>query len=193
VIQILAIDLGTDTLPALALGAEKPDPAVMLRPPRPRSERMLSWSLLMRVYLFLGPLEAVAVMAVFFYVLQGGGWEFGTALGVKDHLYLQATTACLAAIVVMQVVNIFLCRHPQQSVFSPVLRRNNLIAYGIAFELTLLLLIVYTPLGNTLFGTAPLTSDVWWFLVPFGFGLLVLEEGRKAVVRWMEGAVPNRS
>ncbi len=192
VMQILAIDLGTDTLPALALGAEKPDPTVMQRPPRPRGEPMLGWRLLMRVYLFLGPIEAVAVMAVFFFVLQGGGWAFGTALGVKDHLYLQATTACLAAIVVMQVINIFLCRHPQQSAFSRTLRRNDLIVYGIVFELSLLLLIVYTPLGNLLFGTAPLAANVWWFLVPFGLGLLVLEEGRKAVVRWMEGRGTER-
>jgi sodium/potassium-transporting ATPase subunit alpha len=43
IIQILAVDLGTDMLPALALGAEKPDPGVMHRPPRARNERLLSW------------------------------------------------------------------------------------------------------------------------------------------------------
>jgi sodium/potassium-transporting ATPase subunit alpha len=52
IIQILAVDLGTDMLPALALGAEKPDPAVMQRPPRARGERLLSWGLLARAYLF---------------------------------------------------------------------------------------------------------------------------------------------
>ena len=48
IIQILAVDLGTDMLPALALGAEKPDPAVMQRPPRARNERLLSWGVIAR-------------------------------------------------------------------------------------------------------------------------------------------------
>ncbi len=186
IIQILAVDLGTDMLPALALGAEKPDPDVMRRPPRPRSERLLNGGLLARAYLFLGPLEAVAGMAAFFFVLQGGGWQYGTALGFHDHLYLQATTACLSAIIAMQVVNVFLCRHPALSAFSRGHRFNSMIVYGIGFELLLLLLIVYTPWGNALFGTAPLAAEVWLFIVPFGLGMLLLEEGRKAVVRRKE-------
>ncbi|BBI98542.1 ATPase [Ferrigenium kumadai] len=185
VIQILAIDLGTDTLPALALGAEKPDRDIMLRPPRLPSERLLSWGLLLRVYLFLGLLEAVAGMAAFFFVLHSGGWQFGSALGAHDNLYLQGTTACLSAIVVMQMVNIFLCRHPSLSAFSRGHRFNRMIVYGIVFELVLISLIVYTPWGNALFGTAPLAAEVWLFLVPFGIGLLLLEEGRKALVRGM--------
>jgi potassium/sodium efflux P-type ATPase len=183
VIQILAIDLGTDTLPALALGAEKPDPGIMRRPPRPSSERLLSWGLLMRVYLFLGLLEAAAGMAAFFFVMYGGGWQFGNQLGSHDKLYLQGTAACLSAIVMMQVVNIFLCRHPVLSAFSRGHRRNPLIAYGIIFELVLLLLIDYTPWGNALFGTAPLGIEVWMFMIPFGLGMWLLEEVRKAVVR----------
>ncbi len=184
VIQILAIDLGTDTLPALALGAEKPDPGIMRRPPRTSSERLLSWGMLMRVYLFLGLLEAAAAMAAFFFVLYGGGWQFGEALGQHDSLYFQGTAACLSAIVMMQVVNIFLCRHPVLSAFSRGHRRNPLIVYGIIFELVLLLLIVYTPWGNALFGTAPLVVGVWLFILPFGLGMWLLEEARKALVRW---------
>ncbi|MDE2310653.1 MAG: cation transporting ATPase C-terminal domain-containing protein, partial [Betaproteobacteria bacterium] len=179
----LAVDLGTDMLPALALGAEKPDPDTMRRPPRPRSERLLNWGLLLRAYLFLGPLEAIAGMAAFFFVLHGGAWQFGKVLGHHDNLYLQATTACLSAIIAMQVANVFLCRHPAMSIFSRGHRRNRLIGYGIAFELLLLLLIDYTPWGNMLFGTAPLAVNVWLFIVPFGVGMSLLEELRKAVVR----------
>jgi magnesium-transporting ATPase (P-type) len=183
IIQILAVDLGTDMLPALALGTEKPDPDTMRRPPRPRDERLLSWPLLARAYLFLGPLEAVAGMAAFFFVLHGAGWQFGSELGLRDHLYLQATTACLSAIIAMQMVNVLLCRHPTTSAFSRGHRLNHMIVYGIAFELVLLLLIVYTPWGNALFGTAPLGWAVWLFILPFALGFLLLEEGRKAVVR----------
>ena len=80
VIQILAIDLGTDMLPALALGAERPHADVMHRPPRPRQERLLNGKLLARAYLFLGPLEALAAMLLFFYVLDAGGWQYGQPL-----------------------------------------------------------------------------------------------------------------
>lgn len=183
VIQILAIDLGTDTLPALALGAEKPDPDTMARPPRQPSERLLSMGMMMRVYLFLGPIEAAAAMAAYFFVLHGGGWQFGSMSGLHDHLYLQATTACFSAIIVMQVVNIFLCRHPALSVFSRVHRRNSLIAYGIVFELALLMLIDYTPWGNALFGTAPIGGVVWLYILLFMPAMLLAEEARKWVVR----------
>jgi magnesium-transporting ATPase (P-type) len=185
VIQILAVDLGTDTLPALALGAEKPDPGTMQRPPRLRNERLLNWGLLMRVYLFLGLLEAAVAMAAFFFVLYGGGWQYGSELGNHDRLYLQATTACLSAIVMMQIVNIFLCRHPVMSIFSHGQPRNRLIWYGIGFELVLLLLIAYTPLGNALFGTAPFGTNVWLFIISFAPGMLLLEELRKLIVRRM--------
>lgn len=183
VIQILAIDLGTDTLPALALGAEKPDRDVMLRPPRPRNESLLSIGMMMRVYLFLGPIEAMAAMAAFFYVLHSGGWQLGMQFSSHESLYLQATTACLSAIIAMQVVNIFLCRHPSLSAFSR--SRNNMIAYGIIFELSLLLLIDYTPWGNAIFGTAPIGFNVWLYIALFMPLMLLLEELRKVLARKM--------
>ena len=186
VIQILALDLGTETLPALALGVERPDRHIMRKPPRPRNERLLSGSMLLRIYLFLGLLEGGVAMTAFFYVLHSGGWQHGQMPGLHDSLYLQATTACFSAIVLMQVVNIFLCRHPILSAFSRDLRSNRLIFYGIVFELVMMLLIDYTALGNSLFGTAPLGMEVWLFIVPFGVGMWLLEELRKAVVRGME-------
>jgi magnesium-transporting ATPase (P-type) len=152
VVQILAVDLGTNMLPALALGAEAPRHDVMQRPPRARSERLLSWPLLLRAYLFLGLLEAAAAMAAFFYVLHDGEWRYGQPLAADSTLYLQATTACLSTIIVMQVMNVFLCRHPRESVFRFPWLGNRLLLLGIALEITLILLIVYAPLGNSLFG-----------------------------------------
>ena len=183
IIQILAVDLGTDMLPALALGAEKPDPGVMLRPPRARSERLLSWGLIARAYLFLGVLEAAAAMAVFFIVLDGAGWRYGEVLARTDPLYLQATTACLATIVMMQVVNVFLCRHPRRSALSFGLFGNPLILLGIAVELLLMLFIAYTPSGNWLFGTAPLGAGVWLLALAGALLMGGLEELRKAWLR----------
>ncbi len=183
IIQILAVDLGTDMLPALALGAEKPDTQGMQAPPRSRTARLLDWPLLARAYLFLGIMEAIAAMAAFFFVMKSGGWEYGQTAGTGDPLYLEATTACLSAIVVMQIVNVFLCRHPRESVFAVRLFDNPLIFWGIAVELALILVIAYTPWGNVIFGTAPIGAAVWIYVLPFAAVMLVLEEGRKAVVR----------
>ena len=182
VIQILAVDLGTDMLPALGLGVEKPEPGIMARPPRAQHERLLDWGLLARAYLFLGLLEATAAMAAFFFVLHRSDWTGGT-LAHTDPLYLQATTATLAAIIVMQIVNVFLCRSPTRSVLGTSPLTNRLILAGIALEIGLLLTITYTPWGNRIFGTAPLDATTWLYLLPFAAAMLGLEELRKWLLR----------
>lgn len=183
IIQILAVDLGTDMVPALGLGTEPPEARVMQRPPRPRTERLLSWPLLLRAYAWLGVLESIAAMAAFFFVLGAGGWYYGQPLAASDPLYLQATTACLSAIIVMQVVNVFLCRSEREPLIAAGLMRNRLILLGIAVEIGLILLIDYTPLGNRLFGTAAIPLAAWLYMLPFAAGMLGLEEARKWITR----------
>jgi magnesium-transporting ATPase (P-type) len=178
-IQALSIDMGSDTLAALGLGVERPDPQIMRRPPRPRGERLMNWPLAFRAYLFLGLIEAAAAMAAFFFVLDGAGWKYGQNLSAQDPVYLQATTACLSAIILMQIVNVFLCRSATRSVFSTGLRGNALIVLGVISEILILLLINYTSWGNSLLATAPIGMEVWGFVIPFAAGMLVLEELRK--------------
>jgi magnesium-transporting ATPase (P-type) len=184
IIQILAVDLGTDMLPALALGAEPPSTQVMKRPPRARNQRLLDAGLLARAYGFLGMLEAAAAMAAFFFVLVSAGWSYGQRISVGDRLfpaYLQATTACLSAIVAMQFVNVFLCRSDRESALTMRVTANRWLLFGISVELLLILAIDYTPWGNLLFGAAPIGWRVWAFILPFAVGMLVLEELRKGV------------
>ncbi|MDP1771139.1 MAG: cation-transporting P-type ATPase [Methylobacter sp.] len=186
IIQILAVDLGTDMLPALGLGAARPEPGSMNRPPRSRNERLLDWRLLLRAYLFLGLLEAVVSMAAYFFVLHSGDWRWGESLGSQDPLYLKATTACLSAIIVTQIVNVFLCKTPGRSVFGAGLFDNRIILWGIALEIVLILAIDYTAWGNMVFGTLPIAPEVWLFILPFALAMLLVEELRKfAVVRLM--------
>jgi magnesium-transporting ATPase (P-type) len=155
----------------------------MQEPPRSSQERLIDGPLLLRSYLFLGLLEAAAAMAAFFFVLRGGGWSQGQQLPWDDPLYLQATTACLSAIILMQVANVFLCRGERASALSFGLCSNPLILAGILTELVLLALIAYTPVGNRLFATAPIPGPVWLFVLPFAVGMLALEELRKALAR----------
>jgi calcium-translocating P-type ATPase len=186
IIQILAVDLGTDMLPALGLGAEKPGPDIMNTPPRRRDQRLLEGALLARAYLFLGLMQAAAAMAAFGFVLHAGGWQPGQSLATNDPLYLQSTTACLSAIVVMQVANVFLCRSERRSLFFRGMFANKLLLAGVATEIVLILLIAYTPWGNALFGTAPLPLSVWLFILPFAVGMTALEELRKWIFRRFE-------
>jgi magnesium-transporting ATPase (P-type) len=183
IIQILAVDLGTDMVPALALGAERPNPQGMTRPPRPTNERLLNFPLIARAYLWLGLMQAAAAMSAFFFVLHRGGWSYGQTLAPRNPVYLQATTACLSAIVVMQVVNVFLCRSRRESVSKFGLFTNPLILWGIAVEIGIILLVDYTPWGNAVFRTAPISAAAWLFVMPFGLAMLALEELRKWLLR----------
>lgn len=182
-VQALAVDMGTDSLTALGLGVERGSPRLMTQPPRRRGERLLNAAVALRAYLFLGLYEAAAVLAVFFQVLASGGWTYGTPLGADALLYRQATTASFATIVVLQGVNVFLCRSAVRSVLSTGLGGNPLIVAGVALEAALLVLIVFTPWGNGLFGTAPLPATAWLNLLPWAVGMLAVEELRKLAVR----------
>ncbi len=183
IMQILAVDLGTDMLPALALGAEKPTGGLMKQPPRDPRERLLNLKLLSRAYLFLGPIEAAAGLFGFFYVLKSGDWQWGEMLPANNLLYMQATTACLTAIIVTQIANVFACRSFRESVFSIGLFSNRLIFIGIAFEIALQLFIVYHPWGNKIFSTSPIPVTVWLVLIPFAVILFAAEEMRKFLAK----------
>jgi sodium/potassium-transporting ATPase subunit alpha len=109
--------------------------------------------------------------------------QYGENLAAQGPVYLQATTACLSTIIVMQVVNVFLCRSAARSVFSTGLLGNALIILGVMWEIAILLLINYTPWGNALLGTAPIDEEIWVFVIPFAAGMLILEELRKWFAR----------
>jgi magnesium-transporting ATPase (P-type) len=85
--QILAVDLGTDLLPALALGAEAPEPDVMRRPPRSRRERLLNLPTLLRAYGWLGMIEAALSLGGFFFAYWLTGWRRGEPMERGDTEY----------------------------------------------------------------------------------------------------------
>ncbi len=124
-----------------------------------------------------------AGMFGFFYVLKPGGWQWGELLPAGNQLYMQATTACLTAIIITQIANIFACRSDRESVFSLGFFTNRLIFLGIATEILLQLFIVYHPWGNRIFSTSPISLHIWLVLLPFAFLLFFAEEARKLAVR----------
>jgi magnesium-transporting ATPase (P-type) len=188
VMQILAVDLGTDLLPALALGTEPPEPGVMTRPPRPRSARLLDGPTLLRAYGWLGLIEGALCLAAFFFAYGLTGWRPGAPLAGTGVPYATATTMSLAGIVACQIGNVFACRSTHRSSRRLGFSTNRMLLAGIGVEIALLALIVYTPPLASIFGLAPLGLAHWAFLAPFAPLLLALEEARKALgARRIEG------
>ena len=184
VMQILAVDLGTDLLPALALGMESPEPDVMRRRPRARSQRLLDRTTLLRAYGWLGPLEAVLSLAGYFFAFWLAGWRPGTTLADSGTVYLTATTMSLAGIVASQVGNAFACRSLHESIWHAGLGGNRTLLIGIGVEIGLLLALVYVGPLASVFGLAPLTLPHWLMLATFAPLLLAMEEARKALGRF---------
>ena len=183
IMQILAVDLGTDLLPALALGSERPQGGVMTRPPRRRAERLLNLPTLLRGYAWLGMLEAVLSLSGYLIVLWLAGWHSGLALESSNPVYMTATTMTLAGIVACQIGNAFACRSESESIWRLGFSTNRMLLAGIAIEILLLLTLIYVPPLRTVFGLAPLAPAHWLLLMTFGPLLLLFEECRKALKR----------
>jgi len=179
VLQILAIDLGTNVLPALALGAERPHAGIMKMPPRPRSERLMNRSLILRAYGFLGLIEGLVALGAFFWFLLSQGWNLGEPLDWSSPLYRQATTVTFAGIVTGQIANAFACLSERLSVTQLGWRDNPLLLWGIGSEIALLLFFIYTPWGHALLSTAAFPLWIWPILMVGALLLLLAEESRK--------------
>jgi calcium-translocating P-type ATPase len=171
VLQILAVDLGTDLLPALGLGADPPEDDVMNRPPRRRDQPLLDRPLLRQAYLFLGLLEGS--LAMLGYALTW--WSHGVGLSqlrslapaLLHHqagaeliaLQHQASAVALGSIVFAQAGTALACRGGKR------LRANTLLWLGIATELIAFVVLQgWPPLART-FQMAPIPSELWWWLL----------------------------
>ena len=184
VLQILAIDLGTETLPALALGREPAEPGSMSHPPRPRGAGVIDRGLLTQAWLLLGGISAVLVMGGFFFTLLRAGWHPGDPTGAGaplHHAYLQATTTTFAGIVSCQIGTAFAARTDRASLFTVGIRTNPLLLWGIAFELVFSGAVVYAPVLQHVFGTTALGLPELAVLVPFP----LIVWGADELVRWI--------
>jgi magnesium-transporting ATPase (P-type) len=183
VMQVLAIDLGTNQLPAMALGAERAEPGTMSRAPRPRSEHLLNWEVGKRIVFAFGPLEAVAALGSFLLAYVLAGWHPWETLAGSGNLYREATTMTFAGIVMAQVGAAMAWRTDRESVFSIGLFSNRLLMIGIAAEVAMVALLSYTPGLQQIFHTAPLSGWEWLLLLVWPPLIFALEELRKTVLR----------
>ena len=183
VVQILAIDLITDILPAIGLGNEPPEADIMRRPPRRRDERLVSFRTFVRSYGIIGPMEAALSFLAFFIVLYNGGWEWGQPLSASTALYGQAAGAFLATIIFSQMGNVMACRTNRLSAWSYLGRFNHWIVLGLLVELVFIVTIIYTPLLQKVFSTSALGMPIWGLFIIAPVVIFSIEEIRKWLVR----------
>jgi sodium/potassium-transporting ATPase subunit alpha len=183
VIQILSIDLGTDIIPSMALGQEPPDPEEMGQPPRDRGRGLLTPGLIVHSYLFLGLLEALWSLFLFFLVLIEGGWRYGTDLSTAAPLYRSATGIALATILLMQIGNLLGRRFRHRSGLDRGIFRNGLMVAGILVQIVFSWALLYFPPVQKVLATGPVPVRIYllaWLGIPLIFGLDYL---RKRIVR----------
>ncbi len=192
IIQILSIDLGTDIVPAIGLGQEKPGPETMDNPPRDRRQRLLNWPLILHSYLFLGLIEASFSLALFFWVLVQGGWSYGTDLPAQDPLYRSATGITLSSIILMQIGNLVGRRSRFGTGFDRDLLRNPLILAGIVIKVAFSWSVLYFPPVCDILGTGPVDPAVYALAWLGPFLIFALDYGRKRIAdAWRRtGAAP---
>lgn len=188
-LQILAIDLGSDVMPALALGTEAPEPGIMDRPPRNPAESLFSRQMLGRL-LFLGSIQSIGVVFAFFWKIHSAGIPMGS-LTANDPIYREALTMTQAGIVVSQFFNGLVVRTDFASVFRVGLLSNWRLVVGEVCGVAIVAAISYVPFLEGIFHTAPLSALDWAVLAAFGLLLFVAEEARKLVLRRIRRARPD--
>ncbi len=152
VLQILALDIGTDLLPALALGAEPPRAGVLQQPPQRR--HLIDRALLRRVFGVLGPTEALVEMLAFIAGLMTVGWRPGQGFPT-GHALLAASGAAFTAVVIGQIGNAFACRSSIEWPGRLGWRSNPLLLGAVSFELLALAVFLFVSPVASLLGQAP--------------------------------------
>ena len=179
VIQILFIDLGTDILPGVALGSERPEKNIMNRPPVGRNEKILDWEVFKRGYFFLGIIEATAAMTAFISFLLLHGWQYGTVTLADPLLHRQAMTMTLLGAVTCQMLNGLTMRSWEFSAFSLGLFSNRLMMAAMAVEVVWVWALLNVPPVQKVFNTAHVPLSDLWILLPFPVLLFLSHEGYK--------------
>ncbi|HJW91794.1 MAG TPA: cation-transporting P-type ATPase [Anaerolineales bacterium] len=192
--QILAIDLGTDMLPGLALGTEKPEPDIMQRKPRRRDQPLIDRSLLVRAFLWLGLIETILAFSGFFLIhaISGVGatWPLDfqarvPALGSLEvnPTLLLAITVYHAGVVMAQVGNVFASRSEINRGRSLGWLSNRFLFIGVAVEIGLIIALIYLPPLAVVFQHVPLPPILWLWLGTYPLILYSLEWVRKEWAR----------
>ncbi|MEO3781952.1 cation-transporting P-type ATPase [Actinocorallia sp. B10E7] len=178
VLQILALDIGTDLLPALALGAEPPGKHTMSG--KVRSRGLVDRAVLIRVFGVLGPTEALFEMAAFVAVLLAGGWTWGQEPSAV--LLFTASGTAFTTVVLGQLATALACRSETRWIGRMSWPGNPLLLGALAVELLVLALFLGVPPVADLLGGGPPSPLGWLMALTVVPAVLAVDTAAKAVV-----------
>lgn len=178
---ILAVNVGTDLFPAIALGVDHAEPRNMERPPRNPSDRILSKPFITH-FLLLGLFMGSVVLGLYFWKLSSFGWNFGDELSLTDPKYLEAVSMAFATLVIIQLCNAFNARSFHHSIFKlPTLWY---LWGAVLLSVLLVVAMLHLPSLQNLFHTKALTLSDWVLVFAASTSVIVVEELRKL---WLFG------
>jgi magnesium-transporting ATPase (P-type) len=193
--QILAIEMGTDLLPALALGIDKPEPEIMARPPHRKNQALLDGGLLTRAFLWLGALEASLCYLAFLatYLFSGNAELLGLPwlqqvtwprlFDVPGDVGAAARTVFMAGVIVAQVGNAFACRTARGRVSQMGWGSNPLLLGSAALALLTAAGLVYLEPLAPAFGNQSFPEIFWAVLLVIALSIYTVEWLRKTILR----------
>lgn len=170
VLQVLSLDIATDTLPALALGAEPPTPHLMDDPPQ--RGHLLDRTVAKRAFGILGPTEVALSVVAFLATYWVAGWRPGAGFDLGSEIQMKASGAAWATIVIAQLANAFACRSATRPAWRLGWTSNRLLLGAIAIELMITgSLLFIRPLATTLHQAPP--GAIGWFVAVAGIAVLL--------------------
>jgi Ca2+-transporting ATPase len=151
--QLLWINLVTDGAPALALGVDPADPALMLRPPRPADERVITAHMWGGI-VFVGLVMAAGTL----YVLDA---DLPRGFFAGDATLAHAQTMAFTTLMLFQMFNLLNARSDFRSAFAGLFT-NGWLWGAILLSVALQVAVVYTPFLQRAFSTSPLSLSDWF-------------------------------
>lgn len=181
--QILWINLVTDGAPALALGVDPADAGVMTKPPRPRTEGVITRRMWAGIF-FVGAVMAVGTLLVLDASLPGGVIE-----GSGSMRYAQTMT--FTTLMLFQIFNILNARSDEGSAFTGLFS-NRWLWGAILLSLVLHVAVIYVPFLQQAFSTVSLSFGEWLYCTAVASSVLWLRELSKTLTRALDKQFPAR-
>ncbi len=186
VLQILALDLGTDTLSATALGAEPAHQEVSGQPPN--RGRLLDRKVAFRAFGLLGPVEAAFAMTAFFAVFLASGWRPGQ--GFPESTLAAASGAAFATVVLAQTANAFACRSDTRPAWRLPVMGNKLLIAAALIELAIAAGFLFVqPVAEVLGHESP--PGVGWAIALASIPVLLVVDAAHKSLRRARGQTPD--